>query len=209
MVCEDPLGCLAYDKGQSIQIAAALPLSGRQREVGIAWFEEIERAAESFHGTSGLTFTPVPFDLNCSPENSQEVANLITAREDILLVVAAACDPFDQQFAQWVSDAGQSIVWLASDPIHLSDLPPGNFVLFFPSTPVDVKDEADGMANAASLWVFEMFEPPLEETSMGGFVLGRQAIRSRLEQTETIESSGWKWDCSPERSCLLIHSGVN
>jgi len=184
-------------------------MSGRQRELGIAWLGEIERAAQAFHGGLDQTFSPVSYDLNCSPENSQEMASLVSSQDRVLLVIASACDPFDSQFAQSVSDAGQNIVWLAQGQTNLPDLPPGNLLLQTSSDPVGTQDQALGLVSAVSRWVFDLFDPPAQVTSTGGIVLGRQSVRSRLEQVETIESSGWRWDCSPDRTCLLIQSGVN
>jgi hypothetical protein len=212
--CNDPLGCIPLEESKSIVIAAALPLSGRHRDTGKAWLARIEAAVRNTQGPYNQGFHVISLDLNSLPENSQEVAQTITAEEGILLVIAMASDPFDQSFARMVSDAGQAVLWLDPFQREQIDLPAGNLLLHTPSIrnhrDVIINEEnGAGFVEAASLWIFQLASETFLVSSTEAPYIGRGDFRSRLEQTGAITISGWEWDCTTRRICVLIQAGSN
>lgn len=112
-VCSDPLGCVTYEPGQPIRIAALLTYSGENGaalEMSAGNEGGIQRALDEYGDIGGHDFELLTFNDACNPDLALESAERIISDPGIAGVIGTVCSSTAEAAMQYISKYGYSMV---------------------------------------------------------------------------------------------------
>jgi hypothetical protein len=89
--CVDPLGCVELDRGQSLTIGVAAPLTGPNRLAGEAALAAVQQAAAQKKSIYGHNLRVQKTDFDCAAEPSATTAERLTGEATLTGVIVAGC----------------------------------------------------------------------------------------------------------------------
>jgi branched-chain amino acid transport system substrate-binding protein len=120
-VCDDPLGCVTYAKGEPIRIASALVISGPNTDLGTDSQYGVEIAIDFKGELMGHTIELQAEDDGCSAEGGQTAGQKIVSDPTIIAVVGTSCSGAGVPMAEVISEAGYVMVSPSNTAPSLTD----------------------------------------------------------------------------------------
>jgi branched-chain amino acid transport system substrate-binding protein len=120
-VCDDPLGCVTYAKGEPIRIASALVISGPNTDLGTDSQYGVEIAIDFKSEIMGHTIELQAEDDGCSAEGGQTAGQKIVSDPTIIAVVGTSCSGAGVPMAEVISEAGYVMVSPSNTAPSLTD----------------------------------------------------------------------------------------
>ncbi|PIE79501.1 MAG: hypothetical protein CSA11_11900 [Chloroflexi bacterium] len=128
IACEDPLGCIAVERGDPVRIGAMVALSGSASHLGQDSQRAIELAILNRDNTLlDHRIELIVTDSGCDAKSAKVAAELVVEDEDVIGIIGPTCSVSAETAVPLVNNLGLTLISPSATASHLTENPPSGF----------------------------------------------------------------------------------